>query len=90
MPDESGQMVEVPAPVFRDTEEDFGPRPARAKTGDARVRGVKEVAGFAQHVAKRILRLADSLQMRVEVIEKLEGRELLFRRRGHAGRSLVP
>ena len=78
MADESGQMVEVPAPVFRDAEEDFRPLPAGAKTGDAGVRGVKEVAGFAQHVAKRILRLADSLEMRVQMIEKLEGRKLLF------------
>jgi hypothetical protein len=78
MADERGQVVEVPVPLFRDAEEYLGPRLAGSKTDNTAVRGVKELLGFAKHVAKRILRLTNSFQMGVQMIEKFEGRKLLF------------
>ena len=76
MADVARQHAEIPVGVFRQREEEVGLRAAGVKRGDAAVRGLEELAGIAERMSKRLVRLPHVFQVSTQAVEELERGEL--------------
>ena len=80
------QHAQVPVGPFWKRKEQIGFRAARPERGDATVRGPEELAGVAEHVSQRLVRLPNVFQMGGEAVDELQRREFsLDRQHGPSG-----